>query len=127
MAYIMQCLLANLSVVFLLFLSLRFLSLQIRMSQRKNNKLQRKMEKELQKAVEIGRKRKEEETKKEEEYLTESTVDKLVKERARERMQMVKVMPLTVFQDPPAKNLECLIELTDQEHRDLLWDLGLLF
>ena len=54
-------------------------------------------------------------------------VDKLVKKRARERMQMVKVMPMTVFQDPPGKNLECLIELTDQEHRDLLWDLGLLF
>ena len=54
------------------------------------------------------------------EYLTEAVVDRLAKEREKERMQMVELMPMTVFQDPPAKNLECLIELTDQEHRDLL-------
>ena len=124
MAYIKQCLHANLSVVFLLFTKLLF-SLSAKMMP--NKRAQKKMEKELKKAVEIGRKRREEEEKLEDLYLTERTVNKLIKERERERLEPVKVLPFTVFQDPPAGNLECQIELTDQEHRDLLWDLGLLF
>ena len=61
------------------------------------------------------------------EFLTEAVVDRLAKEREREQLEPVKVLPITVFQDPPASNLELMIEITNQEHRDLLWDLGLLF
>ena len=61
------------------------------------------------------------------EYLTEAVVDCLAKERMRERMEPVRMLPITVFQDSPASNLELMIEITDQEHRDLLWDFGLMF
>ena len=61
------------------------------------------------------------------EELTEAVVLRNDRERQRQRLEPVRVLPITVFQDPPAGNLELLIEITDQEHRDLLWDLGLLF
>ena len=91
-------------------------------AERKMKREERRMKKqELQK---IYKEFKQEEGK---EYLTEKVVNRLDKERTRERMEPVRMMPMTVFQDPPAGNLELMIEITDQEHRDLLWSLGLLF
>ena len=117
-AYIKQCLLANLSVVFLLFSELNF----CKMSGRRMSRAERRA-----RNIELRRLYDEWKEEEQKEELTEAVVDRRIRERLRERLEPVRVLPFTVFQDPPAGNLECQVELTDQEHRDLLWDLGLLF